>query len=248
MKKWLLSLLCASLFLTGCFETTEEMTIHEDGSGTFSNTSDLSSLLALAQNMGTPELEKLKEQKIDTTFSLAAQGDSAKDLSAEDRELFKVATMTLQLDGSKFLTRINFPFKNYKDALRFNKLSAKVLGNTMKGMMGEEGAASQLDQMPEVTSFDDYYDVEMEKGEIKKSLNKAKFANAQNDEYLKGLKETAGMGIPVTATYIINLPKPATKVEGKTAKLSEDKKQVTIKVDIDDFFDDPEKLEFKIKY
>ena len=56
------------------------------------------------------------------------------------------------------------------------------------------------------------------------------------------------MGIPVGVTCIINLPKPAEKVEGKNVTLSDDKKKVTIKADLDDLFNDPEKLEFKIKY
>ena len=56
------------------------------------------------------------------------------------------------------------------------------------------------------------------------------------------------MGLSVTSTLIINLPRPAEKIEGSNAKLSDDKMQVTVKVDIDDFFDSPEKLEFKVKF
>lgn len=50
------------------------------------------------------------------------------------------------------------------------------------------------------------------------------------------------------ATYVINLPRPATKAEGKYVKLSEDKMKVTISADIDDFFEDASAFEFKIKY
>jgi hypothetical protein len=52
----------------------------------------------------------------------------------------------------------------------------------------------------------------------------------------------------VISTMIINLPRPAEKAEGKNLKLSEDKLKVTVLSSLDDFFDNPESLEFKIKY
>ena len=74
---------------------------------------------------------------------------------------------------------------------------------------------------------------------IERTINKEKYAKAEADEYLQGIKQASAMGIPVTSTLIINLPRPAEKVEGANAKLSEDKKKLTVKVDIDDFFDHP---------
>ena len=56
------------------------------------------------------------------------------------------------------------------------------------------------------------------------------------------------MGLSMKANYVINLPRPAKTVEGKGIKLSEDKKTITISSDLDDFFDDPSKLEYKIEY
>ena len=104
------------------------------------------------------------------------------------------------------------------------------------------------DAMPPPSSFDDYYTLEFSNGELKKKLNKEKYANVDKDEFLNGMKQAAAMGIPVTNTYIINLPRPAEKAEGKNVKLSEDKMKVTISSTMDDFYDNPEKLEFKIKY
>jgi hypothetical protein len=56
------------------------------------------------------------------------------------------------------------------------------------------------------------------------------------------------MGLVMKANYVINLPRPATKAEGKNVKLSDDKMKVTISATLDDFFDDPSSLEYKIKY
>ena len=86
----------------------------------------------------------------------------------------------------------------------------------------------EADKMPEPSSFDDYYKIEFSEGELMKKVNKEKYAGAESDEYLSGIKQAASMGLVMKATYVINLPRPATKAEGKYVKLSEDKMKVTI--------------------
>ena len=157
--------------------------------------------------------------------------------------------MNINVKENVFYSKLSFPFNKPAEIDGYNKLTGKVFGAAMKQKLKDSPLpAGATGDMPEIKSFDDYYSLDFEKGELKKSLKKDKYAGAKDDEYLKGLKEAAGMGIPVNATYIINLPRPATKAEGKNVVLSDDKKKVTVKVSIDDFFDDPEKLEFKIKY
>ena len=102
--------------------------------------------------------------------------------------------------------------------------------------------------VPEPGSLDDYYNFGFANGEFKKELNKEKYALAESDEYLNGLKQADAMGMTMKSTFIINLPAPAKEVEGKGVKLSEDKMKVTISADINDFFTDPSLLEFRIKY
>ncbi|MFN9945146.1 MAG: hypothetical protein ACK56I_37330, partial [bacterium] len=103
-------------------------------------------------------------------------------------------------------------------------------------------------QMPSPSSFEDYYDLSISSGSIKRTLNKERYARAESDEFLKAMRELSGMGLSMKSTYVINLPRPATKTEGKSLKLSEDKKRVTLNVDIDDFFDEPEKLQYLIEF
>jgi hypothetical protein len=83
---------------------------------------------------------------------------------------------------------------------------------------------------------------------ISKTLNIEKYAGASGDESMKALKQMSGMGSPITSNYIINLPRPAKKAEGKAIKLSADKKKATLTVTSDDFFDDPSKFEYRIEY
>ena len=250
MKLILVSLLAISLVLTGCFETTQEITLNEDGSGTISTTSDLSAVIALSKNMGGGEgMENIP--KVDSSISLAPLADSMENINAEEKELLRKGKMDMNINikANVFYTKLSFPLSKPGDIEAVNKLTSKVFGAAMKKQMKESPLAGATGgELPDIRSFDEYYELDFEKGELKKSLNKDKYAGAKDDEYLKGMKEAAGMGIPVTATYIINLPRPATKTEGKNIVLSGDKMKVTVKVDIDDFFDNPEKLEFKIKY
>jgi len=58
---------------------------------------------------------------------------------------------------------------------------------------------------------------------------------AQPEGYTERLKGMMSIGFRPT-------------VEGKGIKLSEDKKTITISSDLDDFFDDPSKLEYRIEY
>jgi hypothetical protein len=250
MKKILLSLIAGTaILLTSCLETTQEITLKDDGSGTYVNTNDMGKILTIAKNMGAGSGNKMPTNPIDTSFSFASTADSIADLSAEDRELLKKGSVhiVMNMEDEKFISVMSFPFSTLDDIQKFNHLSGKMMKETMKTKMPPDMNMGGQ-EMPEPSSFDDYYTLKFSKGELKKELNKAKYANVDKDEFLNGMKQAASMGIPVTSTYIIDLPRPAEKVDGKNAKLSEDKMKVTISSTMDDFFDKPESLEFKIKY
>ncbi|HEV7780066.1 MAG TPA: hypothetical protein VGO58_02315 [Chitinophagaceae bacterium] len=251
MRKLVLSVLTVcTLFLAGCFETTQEITLNEDGSGTISNTNDMGPLIALAKNMGAADqMEKAGMTVIDSTVSMKEGADSIPNLTPEEREMVRKGTLTIKanLKEDKFMTNLSFPFNSPSQIPVYTKLSGKIMAEVMKEKMSDNPAPG-ADQMPEASSFDDYYTLEFSNGELTRKVNKDKYAGVESDEYLKGIKEAATMGLTMKATYIINLPRPATKAEGKNVKLSENKKKVTISADIEDFFADASVLEFKIKY
>jgi hypothetical protein len=252
MKNFFLSIFAGILFLlTGCLETTQEITINGDGSGTITNTNDMSSLLAMAKQMGgATEMEKAGDQKIDSTISLSEGLDSISNLSPEEKVLVAKGILKVNMDlkNEKFITSIIFPFASPTEIATLNSLSGKIMTETINGKMKGDAAPTGLEGMPTPSSFDDYYFFKFSEGELKKSLNKEKYTSAESDEYLKGMKEAGAMGMTMKTNYIINLPRAAKQAEGKGIKLSEDKMKVTISVDINDFFSDPSLLEFRIKY
>ena len=250
MKKILISLFAGSaILLTSCLETTQEITLNEDGSGTYVNTNDMGKVLTIAKNMGGASTDKLPQQAIDTSFSFASAADSIPGLSAEDKELLKKGSVQIKMsvEDEIFTTVMSFPFTTLGDISKFNRLSGKMMMESLKGKMPSEMPMG-TNAMPESSSMDDYYTLEFSQGELKKKLNKEKYADVEKDEFLNGMKQAGAMGIPVTSTFIINLPRPAEKAEGKNVKLSADKMKVTISSTMDDFYDNPEALEFKIKY
>lgn len=251
MRKFILSVLTGcTLFLTGCLETTQEISLNEDGSGIIKNTSDMSALIGMAKQMGGGgDMDKLPQDAIDSTISMTDGADSIPNLSPEEREMARKGKLRINMDmkNDKFLTTLSFPFSSPSQIATYNKLSGKIMAETLKDQMAG-GAQMPAGEMPEASSFDDYYSIEFSNGELTKKVNKEKYAGAESDEYLKGIKQAASMGLVMKANYIINLPRPVTKAEGKNVKLSADKKQVTVSADIDDFFADASSLEFKIKY
>ncbi len=116
MKKLLFPvILLTAIILTGCYESTQEITLNEDGTGTVSNTNDMSALISMAKQMGGAEkMGEAGDQKIDSTFALGKEADSIPGLSLEEKEMARkgTANITLNLKDEKFITKLNFPFSN----------------------------------------------------------------------------------------------------------------------------------------
>ncbi len=250
MKKLFFSILAGSaLLLTGCFETIEEITIKDDGSGTFSTTNDMSAVIPVAKQMGGKDAEKMEDLVKDTTISMASMADSIPSLTADEKDQVKAGTMRMNVDlkNDKFIITMNFPFKKMEDISRINKVAAKMMNQALKEKLAG-GQAEMPGEMPEPSSFENYFDIEYSKGKIVKKLNKEKYGTLDSDEYLQGMKEAGAMGIPINTTQVIVLPRPAKKVDGKNVKLSDDRMKLTVKASIDDFYSDPEMMEFKVEY
>ncbi len=238
-------------FFTGCYESIQEVTLHEDGSGTIVNTNDMSGLMGMVKQMaGEEEMAKVGNEKFDSTYQLGEDNEVLKELTDEERVLAAKATLKLNLDmkGEVFKTILSFPFSSPAEIGALNKLSAKILTGATKNVVGEGMPEGGAEEMPEPTSFDDYYTLDFSNGLLIKTLNTEKYAAADKDKFLTEMKAAGDMGVEMKNTYIINLPRPATKVEGSRVELSADKLKVTLKAGIDDFFSDPKLLEFRIEY
>jgi hypothetical protein len=69
----------------------------------------------------------------------------------------------------------------------------------------------------------------------------------ENELYAQ-MKQAGDMGMELPYTLTIHLPRPAKKITNSFAKLSADKKTVTLTYNITDLLDHPEKFEYTIEY
>ena len=249
MKKLLGLLVAGGLFaLTSC-ETTREITFNENGSGKMVTTTDMSGLIGIAKMSGK-DMEK-EDQSIDTTIALDKMVDSIPDLTPDEKEIVRKGVLGLVMDmaNEKLVTKLEFPFSSGSQIKKLDQISAKVM---QQAMQKQAGAGEDASPMPDdelgKASIDEYFTVTYDKGLIERKHIAEKYAKVGEDQALQALKEASAQGMPMNTTIIFNLPKPAKKAEGKNLTLSEDRKKVTIKSSMDDFFEDVSKLEFRIEY
>jgi hypothetical protein len=210
----------------------------------------MSSAIAIAKNMGGAGQDKLPVQKMDSSVLLSSIADKIEGLTEQEKQLMKKGTMDIKmsLEDEKFITSMNFSFSSLDEISQFNKLAGKMMMESLKTQMPEGMPMGMGNEMPAISSVEDYYKIEFSNDKLEKKLDKDKYANVASDQMLQRMKQAAEFGIPVSHTYIINLPRPVEKAEGKKIKLSEDKKRITVTTGLDDFFDNPESLEFKVKF
>jgi len=247
--------------LSGCFDTVEETTMNDDGSGTIVSSIDMGKMLTAVAAMGAGD-EKMKDvekMKIDTTILMKQMKDSIGKLSDAEKKLLEKGTahLIMNIKEGKFSVSFSVPFSNPSeipvvyDVLK--KSNGKIMENLMGKIMPDDGkdkddedmAMGEKDGIPDISN---YFVTSFEKNKLTKKVNKDKFSKVENDESLKSLKEMGQMGMPVSFKTVINLPKPAKKANGKGIALSDDKKKVTIEATLDDFFEDPSKFEYEIEY
>ena len=279
MKKtsWLAGLLMLVIF-SGCFDTVDEFTVAENGSGTFVNSIDMGKMLGLLQTMGggNDEMKEFEKLKMDTVVYLKDIKDSLKNLNDAEKKIAATGKLRVQINAkeNELNFTFTFPFSNASeiapiqnilkkaktDVIEFimSKLTAeennkkdgnKEDGNKKKGMF-DMGEDDADNMKPEETgvSLDQYYTTVYEKGKFSRKLNKEKYTQVADDKTLKTMQEMAQMGMSINMKTVINLPKPAKKAEGKGVKLSEDKKKITIEGTLDDFFEDGSYFEYNVEY
>jgi hypothetical protein len=271
MKKisWIAGLLMLVVF-AGCFDTVDEITIAENGSGTFVNSFDMGKVLGLLKTMGggNDEMKEFEKLKTDTVVNLKDIKDSLKNLNDAEKKIAATGKLRVQLDAKedKVNFTFTFPFSNTSEIAPIQNVLKKaqtdVIENIMPKITGEEGKKEDDNKNKGMFDMDDddmkpeemgvnlgqYYTTFYEKGKFSRKLNKEKYAKVEDDKSLKTMQEMAQMGMSVNMKTVINLPKPVKKAEGKGVKLSEDKKKITIEGTLDDFFEDGSYFEYNIEY
>jgi hypothetical protein len=259
LKLLLLSFCC--VWLSSCLEINEDVEIKENGSGKVSTTTDLSQLIDMMAAMGGEEFEKKKDEKIDTLIEMKKFIDTSTSLSADQKALLKNGKIRMKMNLAEKIFNINveFPFDNMEKYQQLNNLlnsQAGGMGNIMKSIMSGEAPQKKSNEItdqpaptsPDMDQLTTVFDFNASNGLIKKTLNQEKYKKLMDDPQVQQLKQGADMGMEVLYTTTFKLPRPAKKVDNPAAKLSDDKKTVTIRQNMLEMFTAPEKFEYTIQY
>ena len=65
---------------------------------------------------------------------------------------------------------------------------------------------------------------------------------------MEQMKQLSSSGMEILYTTTIRLPRPVKKSDNPNFKISDDKKTVTMKYNLLDMFDNPEKFSYTIEY
>jgi hypothetical protein len=258
MKKFLL-LITIILCLVSCYEVNEEITIDQNGNGTFVTKMDMGQMLELIQSMaGEEELAKEGLDKpLDTTIYMKNIVDTAKDITAQQRELLQNGKMNLRMNMKEklFKAQVDIPYKGYDNL----QLLMSGQGNSTSGLSelfkgtfgkGDQKQGPQLDtpKEPGLEDMNSIYDVVVKDGLISKKVNAEKHKAMVENPEIAQLKQMVSGGMEILYTTTINLPRPVKKSDNSLVRLSNDKKTVTLKYNLLELLDNPEKFSYSLEF
>jgi hypothetical protein len=158
----------------------------------------------------------------------------------------------LNMDEKVFKIKMQFPFTSQANLQKlYGAMNDGSLGTTqlLKGLNNSGGEVSQNGgPSPDINQFTGIYDFTSKDGLMTKKLNADRWKALQDNPQFGQMKESGKMGVEILYTTTIKLPRPVKKVDNTLAKLSEDKKTVTMKYNLIDIFDHPEQFGYTIEY
>jgi hypothetical protein len=238
--------------LASCFDIDEEIDINKNGSGEWKMNIDMSQLVDIMQTyMGKDELEKqFPQKKMDTTLYLKDLIDTVKSITPDKKALLHDGKVHLNLDMNEkvFKTNSVFPFKNVSDIEKLRSAAGSNsfgAGQLLKNFGGDK---SDNSREPDMSMFGSIYDFKIKDGMISSKLNKTKWDSLQKNPQFNQIKDAGSSGIDVPYSLTIKLPRPAKKVDNPIVKMSDDRKTLTVKYNLMDTFQQPDKYEYNVEY
>ncbi len=251
-----------TLFFVGCYEVNEEIVINENGSGTYVTKMDMGQLIEMMQTMaGDEQLSKEGlDRAIDTIISMSSLLDSAKDdITADQKELLKNGKLQVQMNVKEKLMKmnVNLPFNSYANLQKLMSgmgNSGSGIGQAFKSMFdkgNDDGNAADMPARPESNQMDQLnsmFDVVAKNGTLSRKVNKARFDELMAMPEMEQMKQLSGAGMEILYTTTIKLPRPVKKSDNTLIKLSDDKRTVTMKYNLLELLETPEKFAYNIEY
>lgn len=245
--------------LSSCLDTEEKIVMNADNSGVYSLKLDLGKVLEMAATMGANSTADKPKEKKDTVVYLKNLIDSAMNLTAEEKALYRDGTVSINLDEEKNEMKIlvSCPFKNVQGltavknnlfaVLKKVKAFEKASGEAPKedeelgaGKLGEGSTNPVADQFTFLAA----------PGTISNTITnmEAYKTKIASDSALSSMHQMSAMMGEFKYRTILILPKVVKKFEGPNSIVSNDKKTVTFETTLTEMMEHPEKISYKVEY
>jgi hypothetical protein len=160
--------------------------------------------------------------------------------------------MQMNIKEKIFKMDMSFPYKNLNNLQQL--MSGKAGGGTgmasaLKSVFGKkDGEDASAPKSPDMGDIAGIYDVTIKNGLIEKKVNAVKYKEFMDRPEMAQVKQLTSSGMEVLYTTTIKLPRAAKKADNPMIKLSDDKKTVTMKYNLLELLDNPEKFAYSIQY
>ena len=258
-SRFIIAFLFAAI-LSSCLDTEEKIVLNADNSGTYSMTIDLGRMLTLAASMGADKSnsEKVKEKK-DTTIYLKDLIDTAVNLTAAEKALYKDGMVHAKFDEEKNEMKIvmSSPFKNAGELMEIknnfstviNKLKAFEKASGDKAKSEGEGDDLKIGSQS-ANPVSGQFTFMAGKGKISNTINNidAFKLKVKSDSTLGMMTQMSSMMGDFNYRTIIVLPRTVKKYDGPGSTISVDKKTLTFFTTLTEMLEHPEKVSYKVEY
>lgn len=245
--------------LSACVDTEEYIVINADNSGTYSMQMDMGKILEMASQMGGEDAGPKKFDNLDSTVVLKEVIDTASNLTAEERKLYRDAVVKIKVNKSnkELKVTVSCPFASINQLPEIRKNLFNVV-NKLKalekiaGKEGEQGIpADDPTSDKSLAPIDSYSTFTAEPGRIETRISNPESIGKliSEDSTIMMMKQMMGMmGGGMTYKTKITTAKEIKTFSGNNALLSADKKTVIFTNSFADMLEDPAKFAFKIEY
>lgn len=244
MKIKNLLVLFLSVLLTSCI-FTEELYIKKDGSGSYAFKMDMSKMMEAMGEMGSENDSIEKEpQKIDSVMYfkdiLADKKDSIAKLSADEQEVLRSLEdlkIRLKMDEEKNQMNMDFLF-DFANLNELKNMNERV-----------QKAQAMSDKKNQQNNFQSNTNVEYSFANktFTRKVTLKDLSEEEQEAYEKNMKQASSMFDETIYRIVYHFDNKIKSVSVEGAKISDDKKTLTIEMPMDTIMKNPFLLNFEVK-
>jgi hypothetical protein len=226
--KWILPVLILCCCFASCFDITETITVHKDGSGVYEQVLDFSQLMKMLSGIVPNEDSAKRKEKSDTAFSLQSNVDTASNLTPEQKQVMRKGFIKIHIDeeNNEWVMNMNFPFAgdeefNVLQEMLSSEIFLSIVNPAAQNMPATRDGQNKLPLRQ--------YKYSMTKTSITQEVvadNNQSIDTTETDE-MKMLENI----IPAHFSTIIRLPAPAKSWKGEDIIVSDDKQTLKLSKD-----------------